>query len=106
MAKKPKALILCVGAERGIGGAASRRFAREGYHVLVAGRRADKINSVVDTIRKEGGSRPSQRLDAGDRSARIRRRSSQLSVTPSEAEGPLLSSSKKRSLDFATLRSG
>ncbi len=56
MAKKPKALILGVGAERGIGGAASRRFAQEGYHVLVAGRTADKINSVVDTIRKEGGS--------------------------------------------------
>ena len=56
MAKKPKALILGVGAERGIGGAASRRFAREGYHVLVAGRTADKINKVVDTIRKEGDS--------------------------------------------------
>ena len=34
MAKKPKALVLGVGAERGIGGAASRRFAKEGYHVL------------------------------------------------------------------------
>src|SRR5471032_2268442 len=56
MAKKPKALILGVGAERGIGGAASRRFAKEGYHVLVAGRTADKIDKVVDTIRKEGGS--------------------------------------------------
>ena len=56
MAWKPKALILGVGAERGIGGAASLRFAKEGYHVLVAGRTAEKINSVVDTIRKEGGS--------------------------------------------------
>src|SRR5476649_1197004 len=56
MAKKPKALILGVGAERGIGGAASKRFAREGHHVLVAGRTAEKINKVVETIRKEGGS--------------------------------------------------
>ena len=56
MAKKPKALILGVGAERGIGGAASRRFAKEGYHVLVAGRTADQIGKFVDTIRKEGGS--------------------------------------------------
>lgn len=56
MAKKPKALILGVGAERGIGGAASRLFAKHGHHVLVAGRTADKINKVVDTIRKEGGS--------------------------------------------------
>lgn len=56
MAKKPKALILGVGAERGIGGAASRRFAKEGHHVLVAGRTPAKIEKVVDTIRKHGGS--------------------------------------------------
>jgi NAD(P)-dependent dehydrogenase (short-subunit alcohol dehydrogenase family) len=56
MTKKPKALILGVGAERGIGGAASLRFAREGYHVLVAGRTADKIEKVVDAICREGGS--------------------------------------------------
>jgi NAD(P)-dependent dehydrogenase (short-subunit alcohol dehydrogenase family) len=55
MAKK-KAVVLGVGAERGLGAAASRRFAKEGYHVLVAGRTADKIGKVVDTIRKAGGS--------------------------------------------------
>ena len=46
MAKKPKALVLGVGAERGIGGAASRRFAKECYHVLVAGRTTAKIDKV------------------------------------------------------------
>src|SRR5471030_997494 len=56
MAKKPKALILGVGAERGIGGAASKRFAKEGHHVLVAGRTAEKIDKVVEAIRKAGGS--------------------------------------------------
>jgi len=56
MAKKPKALILGVGAERGIGGAASKRFAREGHHVLVAGRTAEKIDKVVEAICKAGGS--------------------------------------------------
>jgi NAD(P)-dependent dehydrogenase (short-subunit alcohol dehydrogenase family) len=56
MAKKPKALILGVGAERGIGGAASKRFAKEGHHVLVAGRTAAKIDKVVEAIRKDGGS--------------------------------------------------
>jgi NAD(P)-dependent dehydrogenase (short-subunit alcohol dehydrogenase family) len=56
MAKKPKAVVLGVGALRGIGGAASRRFAKEGYHVLVAGRTPKKIEAVVDAIRKEGGS--------------------------------------------------
>ena len=55
MAKKPKAVVLGVGALRGIGGAASRRFAKEGYHVLVAGRTPKKIEAVVDAIRKEGG---------------------------------------------------
>jgi NAD(P)-dependent dehydrogenase (short-subunit alcohol dehydrogenase family) len=56
MAKKPKALILGVGAVRGIGGAASRRFAKEGYHVLVAGRTTAKIDKVVEVVAKEGGS--------------------------------------------------
>ena len=56
MAKKPKALVLGVGAERGIGGAASRRFAKEGHHVLVAGRTTEKIDKVVDTIRRNNGS--------------------------------------------------
>jgi NAD(P)-dependent dehydrogenase (short-subunit alcohol dehydrogenase family) len=55
MAKKPKAVVLGVGALRGIGGAASRRFAKEGYHVLVAGRTPAKIEAVVETIRKDGG---------------------------------------------------
>ena len=55
MAKKPKAIVLGVGALRGIGGAASRRFAKEGYHVLVAGRTPQKIETVVDAIRKDGG---------------------------------------------------
>jgi NAD(P)-dependent dehydrogenase (short-subunit alcohol dehydrogenase family) len=56
MARKPKALILGVGAERGIGGAASKRFAKEGYHVLVAGRTTAKIDKVVEAIAKAGGS--------------------------------------------------
>ncbi len=56
MAKKPKAVVLGVGAERGIGGAVSRRFAREGHHVLVAGRTAAKIEKVAATINAAGGS--------------------------------------------------
>ena len=56
MAKKKKAVVLGVGAEQGLGAAAARRFAGEGYHVLVAGRTAGKIGKVVDGIRKAGGS--------------------------------------------------
>src|ERR1700759_391482 len=55
MAKK-KAVVLGVGAERGLGAAASRRFAKEGYHVLVAGRPAAKFDKVAESIRAAGGS--------------------------------------------------
>jgi NAD(P)-dependent dehydrogenase (short-subunit alcohol dehydrogenase family) len=55
MAKK-KAVVLGVGAERGLGAAASRRFAKEGYHVLVAGRTVAKVEKVADSIRAAGGS--------------------------------------------------
>jgi NAD(P)-dependent dehydrogenase (short-subunit alcohol dehydrogenase family) len=63
MAKKPKAVVLGVGALRGIGGAASRRFAKEGYHVVVAGRTPKKIEAVVDAIRKDGGSAQAYTVD-------------------------------------------
>jgi len=53
---KPTAVIVGVGAERGLGAALCRRFAAEGYHVLVAGRSADKIKQVVQTIAAAGGS--------------------------------------------------
>ncbi len=56
MAKKTKAVVLGVGAERGLGAAASRRFAKEGYHVLVAGRTGPKIDRVVQGIREAGDS--------------------------------------------------
>jgi NAD(P)-dependent dehydrogenase (short-subunit alcohol dehydrogenase family) len=59
----PTAVVIGVGAERGIGGAACRRFAREGYHVLVAGRTAEKIARVVDGIRATGGSAEPLRMD-------------------------------------------
>lgn len=53
---KPTAVVVGVGAERGLGGALCRRFAAEGYHVLVAGRTPEKIAAVVRTIEKTGGS--------------------------------------------------
>ena len=47
---------LGVGAERGLGAALCRRFAAEGYHVLVAGRTPEKIGQVAKTIDAAGGS--------------------------------------------------
>ncbi len=42
--------------KKGLGAAASRRFAKEGYHVLVAGRTAAKVEKVADSIRAANGS--------------------------------------------------
>ena len=49
-------VIVGVGAERGLGAALCRRFAGEGYHVLVAGRTLEKVAKVAKTIRETGGS--------------------------------------------------
>src|SRR5260221_13435461 len=52
----PTAVVVGVGTERGLGAALCRRFAVEGYHVLVAGRTPEKIEHVAQTIRGAGGS--------------------------------------------------
>jgi len=54
-AAMPKAVVVGVGAERGLGAALCRRFAAEGYHVLVAGRTPEKIDRVARTIETRGG---------------------------------------------------
>jgi NAD(P)-dependent dehydrogenase (short-subunit alcohol dehydrogenase family) len=56
MMTAPTAVVVGVGAERGLGAALSRRFAAGGYHVLVAGRTPEKIERVVGTITAAGGS--------------------------------------------------
>ena len=50
------AVVIGVGAERGLGAALCRRFAAAAYHVLVAGRTAEKIEQVVRAIAAAGGS--------------------------------------------------
>ena len=52
----PTAVVVGVGAERGLGAALCQRFAAEGHHVLVAGRTPEKIEQVVRTIRETRGS--------------------------------------------------
>ncbi len=63
---RPTAVVVGVGAEQGIGGAVCRRFAAEGYHVLVAGRTQSKIDRVAQTIRDRGGSAEAALTDATD----------------------------------------
>jgi len=50
------ALIVGVGASRGLGAATARRFAREGLHVVLAGRTQEKLDAVVSEIEAMGGS--------------------------------------------------
>jgi NAD(P)-dependent dehydrogenase (short-subunit alcohol dehydrogenase family) len=55
MARKDTALIVGVGASKGVGAATARRFAREGFHVVVAGRTPAKVDKVAAEIRDAGG---------------------------------------------------
>jgi NAD(P)-dependent dehydrogenase (short-subunit alcohol dehydrogenase family) len=50
-----KALVIGVGAEKGLGASIGTRFAREGFHVFVAGRTAQSLEQVVQQIRSAGG---------------------------------------------------
>ncbi len=52
----PTAVVIGVGAERGLGAAICRRFAAGGYHVLVAGRTATRIEAVAAYLVARGGS--------------------------------------------------
>ncbi|HEX7325606.1 MAG TPA: SDR family NAD(P)-dependent oxidoreductase [Rhodanobacteraceae bacterium] len=58
------AVVVGVGAERGLGAALARRFARGGCHVLVAGRTQSKVAHIADVIRGEGGSAEALAIDA------------------------------------------
>lgn len=53
---KPTAVVVGVGAEMGVGAAVCRRFAREGYHILVVGHTTAKIARVAEAIVAAGGS--------------------------------------------------
>ncbi len=55
MGKPGKALVIGVGAEKGLGANVSARFAREGFHVFVAGRTAQSLELVVKQIQRNGG---------------------------------------------------
>ena len=54
-ARQATAIVAGVGSEQGLGAALARRFAREGYHVLVSGRTEAKLAQTVRTIVSEGG---------------------------------------------------
>jgi len=55
MSDTETAIAVGVGPEAGLGGALCKRLAREGLHVLVAGRTPDKVETLAAAIRKAGG---------------------------------------------------
>ncbi|HCN88065.1 MAG TPA: glucose 1-dehydrogenase [Oxalobacteraceae bacterium] len=77
------ALIVGVGASRGLGAAVARRFAKESLHVVVAGRTAEKIENVVSEIRAAGGSAHAVIGDGANESDAAR------FVASAEEHGPL-----------------
>src|SRR5262245_7086749 len=63
MPKNATAIVIGVGAERGLGAALARRFAHD-CHVFVVGRTQARIDQTTDAIRRGGGSAESFRADA------------------------------------------
>jgi NADP-dependent 3-hydroxy acid dehydrogenase YdfG len=55
------------GASSGIGAATARRLAAEGYHVVLAARRLDRLEAVAAMITQAGGHAQVARLDVTDR---------------------------------------
>ncbi|MGO9675031.1 MAG: SDR family NAD(P)-dependent oxidoreductase [Methylocella sp.] len=49
------AVVVGVGAERGLGAALARRFAKEGLRVVLAGRTEKRLKSVAASIERAGG---------------------------------------------------
>jgi NAD(P)-dependent dehydrogenase (short-subunit alcohol dehydrogenase family) len=49
------AIVVGVGASRGLGAALCRRFAREGLHVVPVGRSPDRLEAVAGEIQADGG---------------------------------------------------
>jgi len=53
---QPTAVVIGVGAEEGLGAAIARRFAKGGFHVVVAGRTADRVERVAASLGSGNGS--------------------------------------------------
>jgi NADP-dependent 3-hydroxy acid dehydrogenase YdfG len=57
------------GASSGIGAATGLKLAEAGFHVVLAARRADRVGSLAEKIRRDGGQAQARRLDVTDRAA-------------------------------------
>lgn len=59
-------LAVVTGASAGIGEAAAMLLARDGWHVVCAARRKERLDQVADAIRAEGGQATALELDVTD----------------------------------------
>ena len=69
-------VAIVTGASSGIGEATARRFAKEGYAVVLAARRQDLLDRIASDIAREGGRSlvvPTDLSDAAETSALVRR---------------------------------
>ncbi len=60
------AVILGVGADKGLGGKLAQRFSEKGLHVYLAGRTKEKVDNIAATIRKNNGHATAIVCDATD----------------------------------------
>jgi len=56
-------LAIVTGASSGIGAATARRLAADGFHVVAAARRKDRLDALVDEITRDGGTATSVLCD-------------------------------------------
>lgn len=65
-AEQDRPLALITGGGTGIGAAIARRLSRDGFDVVVAGRRREKLDEVVAAIEGDGGSARALVMDVTD----------------------------------------
>jgi NAD(P)-dependent dehydrogenase (short-subunit alcohol dehydrogenase family) len=97
-----KAVVVGVGAEDGLGAAISRCYAANDRHILVAGRRLEKVEKVAATIRRNGGRASAYAIDTTQEEDVIRLFDA--AMTDDEDGGPAdlvtYNAGKKLKIDF------
>ncbi|MGF6770545.1 NAD(P)-dependent dehydrogenase (short-subunit alcohol dehydrogenase family) [Paraburkholderia sp. GAS199] len=103
--RQPKALVIGVGPENGLGAGLARRFAAEGRHVVVAGRTKEKIDRVCETITVAGGSASAVVMDVTQEADVIRLFDVAMTVDENGGAADLVAynAGNNQPLDFRTM---